>query len=161
MIKNNRGFTLVELVIVITIFTILAAVAMPYMAQWITQADFREASQNVLQILNQGRSRAVSRNLEQRVEFDLTNHQFRLVEGNRSANSSNFDTVVLKWTGLPATVILKRTTTCDDTSDTSFQFNPNGSSSSGYICIMDAKNPTVKKFKVGVANSNTGRVTVE
>lgn len=168
MIYSRKGFSLVELLVVIAIVATMVTIAIPSMFNWIFRADYRNVSQQVLQILKQGRSLAVSRNREQRVEFDLNGSDsayiYRISEGNRASNSSAW-TNVTAWedSSMPTSVALRGTIGCNSTADIVFGFNPNGSSSSGYICIMDIADltPANRKYRIGIANSNTGRVVIE
>lgn len=167
MISNHKGFTLVELLVVIAIFATMIAIAIPSMRDWIFMADYRNASQQVLQALKQGRNRAISRNREQRVEFDLdgsdNTYVYKISEGNRASNSSTWtDTSVWQDSEIPASVALRGNNggACNGVVDITFGFNPNGSSSTNYICIMEAQNLSTRHFRVGIANPNTGRVTI-
>ena len=137
------------------------------MINWIYDAEYRNASRKVLQVLKEGRSGAISKNREYRVEFDLDNSDnafiFKIREGDRASNSSVSgweDISVWDDSSIPASVVLRGGTACDVVVDIIFGFNPNGSSSANYICIMDARDLT-QKYKVGIANSITGRVTIE
>jgi len=167
VIHEYKGFSLIELLVVIAIFAAMVAISVPSMIDWIYRADYRNTSRQVFQVLKQGRSLAISRNREQRVEFDLAGddtYSFKISEGNRASNSSTW-TDISTWddSSIPASVVLRGTSGCNGVTDIIFGFNPNGSSSSNYICIMDAKDltPANRKYRVGIANSNTGRVTIE
>ena len=168
MISNRNGFSLIELLIVIAIFAIMVAISAPNMINWIYDAEYRSASRKVLQALKEGRSRAISRNREQRVEFDLSNSDnsyiFKISEGNRASNSSIWiDIAVSPDSIIPASVALRGNNggSCNGIVDIVFGFNPNGSSSTDYICVMEAKNLASRRFRVGIANAITGRITIE
>ena len=179
---NKKGFTLIELLVVIAIIAIMSAMAIPYMADWISRADYRNASRQVLQVLKQGRSLAISKNREYRVEFDLDSsdatYLYRISEGDLSASNTH---TLLGWTvidtwadsSIPASVALRGTSACNSVAESinldDFIFHPNGSFTSNgnhvpnYICIMDVADliPANWKYRVGIVNSNTGRVVIE
>lgn len=168
MLTCNKGFTLIEVLIVIVIIAILTATGIPYMRDWIDSADYRNASQQVLQALRQGRSQAVAKNRQYRVEFDLdqsdNTYSYRLLEGNRAANSTGW-TVMTLWddSNIPASVVLREAADCQGSADFIFGFNTNGTSNAGTICIMNKQNLAAgaERYKVRIANANTGRVTIE
>jgi prepilin-type N-terminal cleavage/methylation domain-containing protein len=164
---NYKGFSLIELIVVIAIFATIAATAIPYMTGWIFREDYRNASQQLLQVLQQGRSLAISQNREHQVEFDLANddtYSYRISRGNRSSSSTVF-TPVSTWedSSIPVSVALRGTVACNSAADATFTFNPNGSATvSNYICIFDVQDMAAgRKYRVGIENPNTGRVTIE
>jgi len=167
VISSDKGFSLIEVIIVMVIISALVAIAAPSMISWRQQADYRNVSQRIFQVLKKSRNGAISKNREYRVEFDLDNSDntflFKIREGDRASNSSASgweDISVWDDSSIPVSVALRGGTDCDEVVDIVFGFNPNGSSSANYICIMDAKDLT-RKYKVGIENSITGRVTIE
>jgi len=74
MRKENKGFTLIELMIVVTIIGILAVVAGPELMKYQTRAKTTEAVQNVSKIADGARAYYMSELTNQ--QGDLLNKQF-------------------------------------------------------------------------------------
>lgn len=155
---NQRGFTLLELVVVVAILALLAAFATPHFSKLTRDAHYREAAREIASALRLARSRAVTRNLEHRVEFEPVSDRFRLMEWN--VTDDDFTTVVVDWVEFPGDVVMKGLWTCDSDADFSIEFNPNGSANNRYACVMTADATPVRKFQVGVFSSTTGRVVL-
>jgi type IV fimbrial biogenesis protein FimT len=68
--RTQRGVTLVELMITITVFAILLALGMPSFSEWIQNAQIRTAAESVQSGLQLARNEAVRRNVN--VRFALT-----------------------------------------------------------------------------------------
>ena len=160
MVRSERGMTLLELLVVVGILATISALSIPDFVSWRKQAQYRLAAREMADVMRTARTRAITRNLEQRVEIEVENCRYRLMEGDRPTNSTDFDTVVTDWVDLPPEVALKKNLACNSDADSKLQFNPNGSAQSGYVCIVEATSPDVCHFKVGVASSTCGRVVV-
>ncbi len=61
-IQENKGFSLVELVIVIAILAILSAVAVPSILSWLRNKDLHAASRNLYSVMRKTQSMAVKEN---------------------------------------------------------------------------------------------------
>jgi type IV fimbrial biogenesis protein FimT len=70
MIMRQRGVTLIELIIAVTITGVLLAVAVPNITSWINNSQIRTASDTMLSGLHMARSEALGRNAV--VRFQLT-----------------------------------------------------------------------------------------
>lgn len=58
--QNNRGFTLVELMVTIAVLAIIASIAVPSFSENIERQNLDNSSREILVALTEGRSRAVA-----------------------------------------------------------------------------------------------------
>ncbi len=165
MRRGNRGFTLIELLITMAVIGILVAMAAPVYQEWAENAHYREAVRNVASTLRLARSKALARNQEYSVAFDLDGNRYRILQGDGTSGIPVSD-----WLTYPKGVDMGRGGDCATTDgdgspdwDNVLNFNPNGTAGgypSQYICILDSDTdrPT---FKAGVYSSTTGRIVIE
>lgn len=155
--NTNKGFTIVELLIVISIMGIISAISVPGLLEWRRNAQYKEAAQTALTALRQAKGQAVNLNRPVAVRFTL------------DSSAANDENKVEIGTGNPIVyapaivfnkgIEIKQGAACDvDSGTVSLVFSPNGSSQSGYICIFDG---TTSKYRVGIAVANTGRVLMQ
>ncbi len=115
---NQRGFTLSELVVTISILAILFAIALPATREWRERAGNKGAARQMLTWLRQARSEAVTDSQTKQVTLDLTAKTF-----------TGFNGIVVD---LPTAVVeARRLTTADWQGTGSFPltFFPKGSCS--------------------------------
>jgi prepilin-type N-terminal cleavage/methylation domain-containing protein len=149
-LRSNAGFTLIEVIVVMAIMAALMAISIPSFMGWRQNLKYRETAREVASILREAKSRAITNNREQQVQFDAINQKYGLRPGDR-AYSTNWSDVpdVSNWAILDSQVKIS--------GDTSLQFTPNGAASaSGTIKIKDQDLAT--KFCVSVIP--TGRISV-
>lgn len=149
VVSIQNGFTLIELMIVLLITAVLSVMAMPSFLQWRQNIEFRKTTRDLVSILREAKSRAIRTNLEHRVEYAAANKQYRMTQGNRSNNSTSWNTVVYDWTELPPGVRI-------DANVNTIQMNTNGTANGGTICIQNDALKTVYEIRV----ARTGRIRI-
>ncbi len=70
MLKSSRGFTLIELMVGLTIMAFLLMSGVSSMSEWIRNSQMRSAAESIINGLNSTRAEAVKRNTT--VRFQLT-----------------------------------------------------------------------------------------
>lgn len=157
---RGRGFSLIELIVALAIVGTLAVIALPTYRGWITNIQYKEAARRVASLLRQARSEAVTRNRECEAKFYFDTNQYCLARGNLPSGSTSFADMIVSETSFPEGVDIRGNSDCSvNAGEKKLQFNPNGSSNTGYICIMD--NAGVRKYRAGVTVANTGRVVIQ
>ena len=71
--RKNSGFTLIELMVIISIVTLLAAVAVPNLFAWLPKYRVGGAARNVMSAIEYARLRAIRENSDVDVNFDYAN----------------------------------------------------------------------------------------
>ena len=75
--KRESGFTLIEMMIVIAVFAIMAMIAIPSFMSWLPGMRLNGAARQVMGDLMAARMKAVKLNQRTKVFFD-NNHQYRI-----------------------------------------------------------------------------------
>jgi prepilin-type N-terminal cleavage/methylation domain-containing protein len=160
---RQRGFSFVELIVVLAVLSLLAAMAIPQFSRWIESTQYRVAAREIASAMRESRSRAIQTNLQHRLELDLAEKRWRILHGNRAASSSPNSwesNVVRDWQPVRGRIQLKANKDCSVTAETvRIVFNPAGTSNARYICVCDTEGAI--RFQVAVPYSITGRVVVK
>ena len=74
--RNDSGFTIFELAVVIAIMAILASIAVPSLIGWLPNYRMSSASDELLSALWLAQRRAVRENADVAVDFDFANNSY-------------------------------------------------------------------------------------
>jgi prepilin-type N-terminal cleavage/methylation domain-containing protein len=153
---NDRGFTMLEMMILIVIIGILASIAAPSFFNWIPQMKLKNDARTNLNSLRQARAQAVAKNGQYGVYFDQENKQLYLFKDCDNPSGSTYTPGLDSLVQAPITfdddVVISSCTFISNT----VIFYPNGSASnSGLISLQNSSGGTI--YSVDVLAS-TGRV---
>ena len=161
---QDQGFSLIELLIAITISAILIAFAAPPFMQWREGLQYREASNGFVAALRTARSKAIKTNRQVELEL-LTANTYRTKDGNRAIASTGW--VETSLVTLPIGIGLGST-------NSRIIANPNGTlfftsvsddiavfssvSTTMSVSVQNASvSPAVNRYSIGLSQS--GRIS--
>lgn len=153
-IRSSRGFTVIELIIVLVLIGTLSALALPSYLQWRRSLVARETATDFVNILRQAKSDAINTNLEQEVQLDMTLRRYGKRQGNQAYNASFPAMTAADWININPEATF--------TPNVNIQFYPNGTSTysiatSASITVQDSAG--MRTFIVSV--SNTGNIRMQ
>jgi type II secretion system protein H len=160
---RQRGFTMIELVVVLLIITLSAALVTPSLSRFSKSIELKGAAQKVSVILRYYRSEAVHRGTVYQVLFNSETREVKVqsIEPEEATEKENKgEKTFTKSYILPEGVQIKEVEAPDPQFPSDFpaiEFYPNGGSNGGTI-LLDTQNR--KGFKIKV-NFLTGTVKIE
>lgn len=172
-----KGFTLVELIAVIGMMTIMFAIALPALHDWISNFSYRQTARQITSMCREARNLAISKNLQHMVVVNPGSNDCRIFRGIRAYNTllplapsytlpdaSGYATQVDKLIAAKNSVI--RSGAAGTSGNTTYvQFNPNGTAilcdqdgtdNDGSISVNDG---TTQKYRISV--TQTGRISLQ
>lgn len=162
---RNRGFSLVELVIVLVLISLSIALVTPSLSRFSRQVELKTAAQKISGILRYIRSESIQKGKVYQVQVDPASREVRVQaleeeekgEGEKGVEGQQ---VFRKSYSLPAGVQMReiKISSSEFPSDLpAFEFYPNGGSNGGSI-IVEGKDQKGYRIKVHFL---TGMVEIE
>lgn len=145
---NKEGVTLIELIVVLVIIAIGAVLLAPNIGVWLPNYRLRSATRDIISTLRTANMRAISTNLEYRVQFDANPPaRYWMERGNQSSNST-------VWTTEGSIHELPTGVTINFTGD--IEFNPDSTCNTQTLVLTNSKG---KQSRITLVSS-TGKVNV-
>ena len=141
---NQKGVTLIELVVVFVIIAIGAALTTPNIGGWMTNYRLRSATRDVVSTMRVAQMKAISNNLTYQISFDIANRSYILQYQNTAGVWINDGAVQTLPTGVQF----------NTTFGNSASFFPNATSTTGNVILNNTKGATKTIQLLGT----TGRV---
>lgn len=156
---KNKGFTLLEVLIVVSLIGIMAAYAVPNIIDWRANANLRGSTNNLAGDLQMAKIRAIKENYSVVIDFSATDSKYMIfvdngegVAGIQGDKEKNGEEPVVKYGKLTAGVTFHDINYAGD----HVRFSSRGRSSNGNVKLI---NSTGKMRQVGT--TNTGKIDIK
>jgi type IV fimbrial biogenesis protein FimT len=89
--RRNRGFTMIELMVVIVVIGITAAMAAPMFTRIIPRIKTKAEARNILNFMREARSRAIAENTQYGVYLNINNRQYILFKDTTNPSTAIYE----------------------------------------------------------------------
>lgn len=120
MIKQTKAFTLIELMLVIIVFVVIAGIAVPNFRQVYSSMQLKKSANDVAYLMRYAQSRAILKNLKIRLTFDEELKKYWLVQNSSSEEYERFKSRTGRAQEIPSQITV-------DTDELFITFYPDGS----------------------------------
>jgi len=144
---NQKGVTLLELIVVFVIIAIGAALTTPNIGGWMTNYRLRSATRDIVSTMRVAQLKAISHNLRYQISFDIANKSYILQYQNTAGT----------WIDEGALQTLPTGVQFNTTFGNTASFFPNATSTNGNITLNNTKGTTKRIQILGT----TGRIKSE
>jgi prepilin-type N-terminal cleavage/methylation domain-containing protein len=91
LVNQQKGFTLIELIIVMGIMGILATIAVPTFQNYIRNQNLKTAARGITSDFFATREKALSENMKYRITFDQASNSYTIARGTTTAGPPYVD----------------------------------------------------------------------
>jgi len=161
---KNRGFTLIEIIIVLVLFAFSVSLVVPYLSRSLIKVELKGSAQKISAILRYYRSESVHKDQVFQIIFDSALREVRVQSSGSTEKKEEVERKeeqgVLKKYSLPDGVHMEevKIPPLQDLSEVpTIEFYPNGTSNGGSILLVSEGHPG---FRIHV-HFLTGMVKVE
>lgn len=164
MRAGQRGFTLVELIVVLGILSLAVAMGMPSFIQWRKSLELRDAASEISAVLMQARTKAIVDRLNYTIAFDEAANAYTTTKWLAGASSPAGGTITGRVGSPWRSVDIYADTsdpTCPPFTAGDVVFRPNSTAdASGTEAVYLRDASVTQRYRVKVLGV-TGRITVE
>jgi type II secretion system protein H len=129
----NRAFTLIEIITVIAVIGILAAVLSPNIDSWVGKSKIRTSADELMQYLSFMKGEALGRAVV--VKTEISEDDNSLVIYSSSELTSNCQSSEVEWENINNNLDFKNIELISEVEDDELCFFPDGSSNGGTITL--------------------------
>ena len=92
--QNKRGFTLIELIVVIMLMGIITMIALPGFQSWMAKSRLNGAARQIMSDLMNARMKAASEN-NRFILTVINNHQYTILDDNNNNGAANTGEIII------------------------------------------------------------------
>jgi type IV fimbrial biogenesis protein FimT len=153
--RGQKGYSLVEALVVIAIIAIVAAIAIPQLQSYATNSRLKSAARDIMGDFFICKERAVSENRQYRISFNVGANNYTIDQCNATGSSCAAYTVI--QTKTPTTFGNDiRITSAAFGANAAISFQVRGTSESGNVVLTNSRNSTAT-----IKTNITGRASVQ